>query len=362
MRSRNRGFSLVELLVVIGIIAVMAAILLPAIQSAREAARRTQCQNNLKQLGIAVGTFSTSKGHYPRGSVVKPDLPTQQQFGADGVFKNGFTELLPFIEEVSIDRRYDPNQPWYRQTAELARTPIPVFNCPSTTSPSNPIVDAFIGEAARAIRSPIGNTLATIDYLLCKGANDSFCRKPSSVPASERGAFDYYNENLGLTARKVKDGMSKTFAIGEGAQGPDWKMCSRPECREEDLPPPLNRHSETSYFARQFWIGSGNAKSILEGWHWAATGHLGCTVDSLNKNPVTHFLFDDHADLGDCRGSLSPRGAENTHRVPNFRSDHIGGGHFLFLDGSVHFVEDTIDMQVYRGLSTIRGEEISSVN
>jgi prepilin-type N-terminal cleavage/methylation domain-containing protein/prepilin-type processing-associated H-X9-DG protein len=355
MDARKRGFTLVELLVVIAIIGMLVAILLPAIQTAREAARRTHCANNLKQLGLAIQNYHAAKKRYPPGSVMKPAPKSQRVFGDDGVFTNGFTEMLPFLEESALYSRYEQNKPWYMQQAAVARTPVPVLHCPSNERGSAPYQEVLFREFVGPTQnSPIGDTLATTDYILSKGASDSFCNNPENMPAHERGMFDYYSE---VSYRKLKDGASKTFAVGEGASGPRWKLCSSPNCDTADLPMPDPTLSTTPFYARQFWIGGGNLAKIFKSFRWAAAGPMGCTVRKLNENPVTHFLFDDKAGLGDCRGTLT-RGSENTHRVPNFRSDHPGGGYFLFADGAVDFVNEEIEIHTYRGLSTIAGGEV----
>jgi prepilin-type N-terminal cleavage/methylation domain-containing protein len=357
MHARKHGFTLVELLVVIAIIGILLAILLPAIQAARESARRISCANNLKQLGLAIQNHHDVHKRYPMGSVVKPHLKTDVLFKADGVFANGFTEMLPYLEERAIADQYDYTKPWYMQQAAIARTPIAVFNCPSNVRGPAPYKDPLIEFMAGWFKSPIGDTLATTDYIMSKGASDSFCGMPQDIPGSERGMFDY---NLLVHYRHVKDGTSKTFAIGEGAGGPHWPLCSSPYCESADLPEPSEAYSASRY-ARQFWIGGGNMVKIHAKFRWAATGHLGCTVRELNRTPITHFLYDDIAGGGNCLGTLS-RGTENTHRVPNFRSDHPGGGYFLFADGAVHFIDEGVDLKTYRGLSTIAGSEMVGHN
>jgi prepilin-type processing-associated H-X9-DG protein len=155
----------------------------------------------------------------------------------------------------------------------------------------------------------------------------------------------------------VTDGLSKTFAVGEGASGSRWILCRNPGCTTPDMPPWIPKLNATgeAYLARQFWIGSGNVSSVLKSFSWCAGGHFACTVDPLNKWPVTQFLFDDSDKVRSCMGTLSQ--PSNTHRVPNFRSNHPGGGNFMMADSSVHFVAENIAKDGYRALSTIAGND-----
>jgi prepilin-type processing-associated H-X9-DG protein len=346
------------LLVVIAIIGVLIALLMPAVQAARESGRRTSCLNNLHQLGVAIENYrSANSGYYPIGSVVKPDKrPGIGQIGNDGVFANGFTQLLPYFEETLLATRYENEKTWYTQQPDIASSAIPALICPSNTIPTNPLLEPCLGYLASMIDSPIGDTFARTDYVFSKGASDAFCGNPGQIPYSERGLFDY-----NLLVKDVPDGASKTFAVGEGAGGPEWILCRNPGCLTPDMPPPIKAWETIGgrYTARQFWIGSGNLASIQAAYRFGSAGPFACTVDRLNKNPVTQFLFDDNPSIKvrNCLGTLS--NPANTDRVPNFRSDHPGGANFLMGDGSVRFVEDGIGFIPYRALSTLANEDFT---
>src|SRR5262249_47852710 len=143
--SPRRGFTLVELLVVIAIIGVLVALLLPAIQAAREAARRSSCTNNMKQLGLAMQNFHDTKKHLP--SATRPARNSSPpRLGV-------FTQLLPFFEEQNIYDQYDFNLNWSNPNASAPKTipnaklvglRLPVFVCPTT--PDNP-EDRFDGDS-----------------------------------------------------------------------------------------------------------------------------------------------------------------------------------------------------------------------
>jgi prepilin-type processing-associated H-X9-DG protein len=262
--------------------------------------------------------------------------------------------MLPYLEEIALSEAYDYKKSWFRQDASLASTVIPTFTCPSNGDKPNPLLDNFVLFAANTIGSPLGGTLGLTDYVFSKGVSDAFCNAPESTPDSQRGMFDY---NLATRLATILDGTSNTIAMGEAASGPQWPLCTEIGCQEPDIDP-LPEFSTEPYYARQSWIGSGNVRTILRTFHWAAAGQLACTIEPLNKSPVTHFLFDDTNRAGDCQGTLS--NPANSHRVSNFRSDHPGGGSFLFADGSVHFVTDGIAMPVYRALSTVAGADAAS--
>lgn len=356
IRRNRRGFTLVELLVVIAIIGILIALLLPAVQAAREAGRRSQCTNNLKQIGLALLNYESTNNCYPMGLLTDDDMDfTGAIFGVDGVYSNGFVMILPHLEQDNLKTLYNSNRPWYLQSPQVARTTINVYNCPSNTNKNDPFTDPLLQEAANTLGAPVGGTFGLTDYIFSKGTADGFCDTPVKIHSSERGLFD---SGMVMRISGVRDGTSNTFAVGEGAGGEHWALCEDIGCSTPStiMNPIWGATHGNTYYARQPWIGAGNVNFGRDNFQWLATGGFGCTVEPLNKWPVTHFLFHIPAPDDDCRGSL--RNPSSLHRVPNFRSDHRGGGNFLLGDGSVHFVNDSIDRTVYRGLSTAMANEV----
>jgi prepilin-type N-terminal cleavage/methylation domain-containing protein/prepilin-type processing-associated H-X9-DG protein len=327
--KRNDGFTLVELLVVIAIIGILVALLLPAINSAREAARKSQCVNNMKQIGLAITTYEEAYKRYPIGRKGYDDA-TPPSACSKGFCKNGgeyasgasgFIMLLNYLEEKSLYKMSDVDSSlqftkiwndtldanWFtnpanQQIAKCIQSRPSVYVCPSSTT------ERFlsIGYApANAFATVPISSVATGTYALSQG---TLFGAGTTAKCGNDGLFVYCQ---GRKRKQVIDGTSTTFAAGEATRGhingtvSIWSYASR------------NRSSMRS------------------------------TINPLNANPA-----DPTPDVGTFSGDLS-----NPNSTSNgaFRSDHIEGGNFVFADGHVSFLSDNVDTKTYKALSTIAG-------
>jgi prepilin-type N-terminal cleavage/methylation domain-containing protein/prepilin-type processing-associated H-X9-DG protein len=325
--TRTVGFTLVELLVVIAIIATLVALLLPAIQATREAARRVVCQNNLRQFGLALHSFESARGTFPPGTVVRPP------FGPADLHANANSLLMPYYDEVAIAAQYVYERPYWEQPAGIPRTPVQIFSCPTNGH------QFYVSDIFEKLGLPVGNTFATSDYAYCHGATDAWCI--GQYPAEEIGAFSI---GPGVKLAQIADGTSHTAAMGEAAGGEQWPICRGVACKEPD-----NQDLDASYP----WIIGNLAADVMT--PYISTSVYGSTIEPLNKWPVTNTMLA-ISGLEDCRSST----AGGPHMTSNFRSDHPGGAQFLYCDGSVHFVNEIVDLTTYRQLSTIAEGAVTS--
>ena len=334
MNRRRFAFTLVELLVVIAIIGILVALLLPAVQAAREAARRMQCRNNMRQMGIALHNYHDVYKKLPPGYRFKPNSPIDGMGTAN-------VSLLPYLEQENVKNLIDPNVPWYLLTPAAARTKIGTFNCPSDVA-TNPATYPFVA----AMGVPVGDTFAACSYSVNIGWRDAVCFGPgfTAPPSTDKsGVFAIHSATR---FADIRDGTSNTFAIGEAASG--FSMCTGIDCTNP-IPGATSKHG---------WLVGGVGLEPFYNMGFRYSGGFASTAEPINKTPVTDSFF---KVLGggflDCRASFEG----GPHWVSNFRSFHPGGASFLFCDASVQFLSESIDMTVYRGLSTIQGGEVVSV-
>ena len=365
MRKR-RGFTLIELLVVIAIIAVLIALLLPAVQSAREAARRSQCINNMKQLGLAMHNYHSAANAFPPGCVSTNGYPGTP-------FPNNLSSwtswspqamLLPYLEQAPLynaanfswaccwDGQYDAIN------STVYSTKINSFLCPSDALAGEGNVVSYIANI-NSYAGSIGTT--TIQY-----PNDG----------NTSGMFKLYNPNtnagLSVNLAEVTDGSSNTIAFGEGLVGDNGKILYRGNGMSG---PPDNAIVETLYDAKAnpaavvqalkscntFWysgtlMGDTTGLKQYTGQVWAQ-GERGWTLFNTIVPPNSKDYPWHSCRLGGCL-ECAPEGSA----FVNASSNHPGGANFAFGDGSVKFIKDSINMVVYESLGTRNGGEVVSAD
>ena len=326
IRKRSSGFTLVELLVVIAIIGILIGMLLPAVQQVREAARRTQCLNNMRQIGLGLHNYESAMGEFPPSRSnpddnVIPDTRTNNS-GAESAFQSWTTMLLPYYEQNNLADTFDLKQAWfddYSSTNHLTiQTQVPIFLCPS--APGDDRVDDFhvIGAAAGDYGSI--NEVKKKVYSQVLGVDE-----PSS--SARQGFLSKFRAGK---IRDATDGTSNTFFVAECAGQPDvWTSRGM-----------MNDTMFANYTDDKVveWDGK-YVPTDGTGWADPDCGFSinGATNDGLNKYGTTMI---------------------NAINVSEVFSFHSGGASFAMADGSVHFVRESIDVAPFVALCTRQGNEV----
>lgn len=319
--SRRAGFTLVELLVVIAIIGVLIALLLPAVQQAREAARRMQCTNNLKQIGLAFHNFQDTFGHLPFGARdgKSTDSVTSCCNSSEVAGWSWSYHIMPFIEQKNIYDLGDVNNPGGTQNI-VAQSAVASYYCPSrrpvTAYGSGFYRSDYAGNAGERHSSGVREKTSTGKHGVVRN---------NGIPEAK------------LTIERIKDGSSNTLMVGEKA---------------------LNE----SAFGSE---GGDNERYTNAGWDEDVIRY-GVYYDAGNDTSIPMPpISDNDAPKRESDGSWTL-----SQKIPLFAngkfsqwhgyfgSSHTGGTNFVMGDGSVHFVPTTVDGQVMRRLSLADDGEV----
>jgi len=295
------AFTLVELLVVIAIIGILVALLLPAVQAAREAARRTQCTNNLKQIGLGLHGFHDVHDVLPPGAIAG-SRPTaaHRKFDVPPRLEHSWTVfILPFMEGQTISDLYNMDRDWRHRDNEQAReTELPVFKCPSTPQADRIFSRRFGG---------FGNVdAAVIDY----GVNNGVATRLYGYGAIDELTYRNYRGVMRVNELQrfadIQDGLSNTTWIQEDAGRPFEYIAG-------------HQRGNRTNITGAAWADRDN-EYILHGYNYKGTGAGPCAINCSNNNEIYGF--------------------------------HPGGAMALLGDGSVRFLSETIETRIIAAMIT----------
>jgi prepilin-type N-terminal cleavage/methylation domain-containing protein/prepilin-type processing-associated H-X9-DG protein len=313
-RPARAGFTLIELLVVIAIIAVLIGLLLPAVQKVRDAANRSQCLNNLKQIGLALHNYHDANQRLPPGHLKAPDPPIT---GPSTDFHSWIAYVLPYIEQENLYRQYNFSRPYTdsmnSMNATVIATPLKTMTCPSAPAGRNIVSGAMTDYSATNMTT---------------NAADDFSEYSSSAVYKNSGALaeftpsDPVGATVGNRLTDITDGTSNTAMVAEcGGREQHW----------------LSGRMDTTLF------------TAANGGNW--TGRW------ANPNTILHIRgFDPSTNTQG--GTPPPPCALNCTNAREVYGFHTGGATVVFADGSVHFLPASTSLRTLRALVTIKGGEL----
>lgn len=327
--ERRAAFSLIELLVVVVIIGVMTGALLPAVQNAREAARRSECGNRLRQLGLALQNYESTRGHLPSGSMAKP-LRTDPAQPHTFFRWSALAQALPYMERGTVYRDLDLDAPLYTSSfqvsmvnRETVKLLVPDFLCPS--------------DRGDRVSADFGPT----NYAACAGSGAG-----QGTPFDADGAF-YINS--ATRHADLADGSSRTAVLAEGLLGETPPPLTPREGADPQLVYAYGRVAPLTTAGCE-----GSAVWNLRdppGFSWA-NGEYRAAMYNHWTTPNSHQF--------DCVASVTMGAPEVKYAAYGWRtarSSHPGGVNVALADGSAAWVEDGVAPAVWQALSTRSGEE-----
>ncbi|WP_428305138.1 DUF1559 domain-containing protein [Lacipirellula sp.] len=340
-RSRTlAGFTLVELLVVIAIIGVLVALLLPAVQAAREAARRAQCSNNLKQMGLAAQNYAAAKSTLPAGyDRTKEEADKSINFSKRGLW----TSLLQYVEGQTAY-----NQIVFDYTAKAGGNPyldpakdtiIDSFICPSWT------------DAKNTASAPAGQEYQMGALCTYSGIAGAIRNRGETLFPSEQG-FGDIPDNGALTMQMVKGAASSGPFGGGSAKN---LLIGRARTLKEITDGQSNSLLAGEFVHRECCFTNliEEAPGNVRPWYLAGYKDGPYSMRVAETSPNACVVRDSN----NCAGAS---GSTKFNHLP-MGSFHPGITQFVFIDGSVHNVTDSIELEVYKDLATVNGDETVSI-
>ena len=336
--TRPRGFTLIELLVVIAIIAVLVAILLPAVQQAREAARRSQCQNNLKQLGLAVANYSATYGMIPPPGCVPTGgvASNNSSWGVHG-------RILPYLDQAAAFNKADLAIAWDNAVNfdAVNNTRVPAFACPSDPQAFRPRA-----EAGKPVLHP-----TTYGF--------SYGTWPVFSPLTGALGDGAFVVNGSINEGSIKDGTSNTLMISEVTA---WTPYTRNTAPGSTATPNTVAEGQTH-------INGAMSDAKLTGhteWPDGRVHHSGFTTTYTPNKLIPCTISGvpySSCDYNSWQEGKSPNAMNNaTYGIITSRSTHVGTVNSAFMDGSVRTISENIAIDVWRAYGTRAGSERISEN
>ncbi len=353
----KRGFTLVELLVVIAIIGVMVGLLLPAVQAAREAARRMSCGNNLKQMGLAMHNYESTYKKLPHAGQRDADFSVQAR-------------VLPYIEQSGLYEALDFSLPAFSggfsskvphaKLRAAFETPVPTFLCPSDPAPNKTLVTV----------SGTDYAYGGINYLASYGSNrkqnydfnwitDGPFNAVRSMPFSH--LLDGLANTVLMSETVRSDGPDQTLALGTLPPRP-YRLTLNGSSGVNSATQPAQGMAATGspwtpFVDSSGYIGNANVSAIwnqFNSWRGGSSPALRGRGQSWAFSGAINSLTNGYLPPN------SPTPDVVTHWTGYFapRSYHTGGAHLLFADGSIHFLTDSTDTELHRNLHSGNGREV----